>query len=122
MIETTIRILDIDVDQWLLYFQKNKVREVGNWIQKRKLFEMLLFQKNKLLKLQSDGQNTELAIEEKKDGTSKIEVTVSNFEKTAKILEELGYKPKAYQENKRSQYLTKDLEFNIDTWPLINPI
>ena len=36
-----------------------------------------------------------------------------NQTKTAKILEELGYKPKAYQENKRSQYLTKDLEFNM---------
>ena len=35
------------------------------------------------------------------------------------MLELLGYKHRAYQENKRVRYLLGDVEIDIDSWPLI---
>lgn len=53
------------------------------------------------------------------DGVRELEIEVSDYEKTAEILEELGYDAKAIQENKRIRYLYGDIEIDIDTWPLI---
>ena len=53
------------------------------------------------------------------DGTKELEIEVSNFENTNKILNELGYIPRNYQENKRITYILDNVEIDIDTWPLI---
>jgi uncharacterized protein (UPF0371 family) len=41
-------------------------------------------------------------------------------EDTDKILEELGYKKRSVQENKRIRYILNDVEIDIDTWPHLN--
>lgn len=53
------------------------------------------------------------------DGTNEIEVEVSDFEATNKILEKLGYNYKNYQENKRVSYKLDGVMVEIDSWPLI---
>ena len=53
------------------------------------------------------------------DGTIEKEIIVSDFDITNEILNDLGYIPKSYQENKRVRYKLNDVEIDIDTWPLI---
>ena len=35
------------------------------------------------------------------------------------MLNELGYEARSYQENRRIQYVLKDVELDIDYWPMI---
>ena len=44
---------------------------------------------------------------------------VRNFEETHKLIQKLGFKVKAYQENKRTSYRLDNVEIELDTWPLI---
>lgn len=55
------------------------------------------------------------------DSVEEVEVTVNDFEKTAQILLKIGLREKYYQENKRIRYLWKEIEFDIDFWPLLEP-
>jgi adenylate cyclase class 2 len=55
------------------------------------------------------------------DGMKEIEVTVSDFEKMAALLEAIGMKPKFYEENRRTAYELDGVEVVIDEWPLIPP-
>jgi len=77
------------------------------------------------IRLRDDGEKTQLTIKEISDnsitGTKELEINVSDFDKTHLILDKLGYKHKALQENKRESYKLKDIEFEIDSWPKIPP-
>lgn len=55
------------------------------------------------------------------DGMHEIEVVVSDFEHTAKLLQAIGMEVKFYEENKRTLYRLGDVEFAIDEWPLLPP-
>ena len=48
-----------------------------------------------------------------------MEIEVSDFEKTNQIMNMLGYEHSMYQENKRTIYKLGEIEFDIDTWPMI---
>ncbi len=50
-----------------------------------------------------------------------IEVTVSDFEKTAAILRQIGLTEKFYEENRRIRYVLDEIEFDIDFWPQLEP-
>ncbi len=54
-------------------------------------------------------------------GTEELEITVSDFHLTYKLLQELGFQEKAYQENKRASYLIGHTHIDIDSWPKIPP-
>ncbi len=53
--------------------------------------------------------------------TVEIEVEVSDFDKTAEILSKLTFKKVFYQESKSHIFTVGDIEFSIDTWPMIDP-
>jgi adenylate cyclase class 2 len=55
------------------------------------------------------------------EGMREIEITVSNFETTRKLLHAIGMIEKFSQERKRIHFEKDDLSFDIDTWPLIPP-
>lgn len=57
------------------------------------------------------------------DGVEEVEVKVDNFDKAREFLSSVGLVEKAYQETKRIRYVIKDLdiEFDIDTWPGLEP-
>ena len=46
-----------------------------------------------------------------------MEIVVNDFDTTNEILKELGYTPRALQENKRIKYDLNGVEVDIDTWP-----
>jgi adenylate cyclase class 2 len=49
------------------------------------------------------------------------ETIVESFDRTRDILLKIGLIEKMYQENKRTRYILDGVEFDIDSWPLINP-
>ncbi len=55
------------------------------------------------------------------DGMYEKEIVVNNFDDTREILLKIGLIEKMYQENKRTKYQLNNVEFDIDTWPLLDP-
>jgi len=58
------------------------------------------------------------------NGVDEVEIEVSDFNKACEFLNSVGLSEKAYQETKRTRYLIKEenVEFDIDTWPSLNPL
>ena len=121
--EYEVRILEIDVDSI-----KKKLDEVGatfEWdrVQKRYVYDFIPKVDSKWIRLRTNGIKTTLTIKDlvtsKIDGTRELEIEVDDFLSTNKILEELGYTPRNYQENRRIQYKLDGVEIDIDSWPMI---
>ena len=121
--EYEVRILEIDVDSI-----NKKLNELGatfEWdrIQKRYVYDFIPKVDSKWIRLRTNGIKTTLTIKDlvtsKIDGTRELEIEVDDFVNTNKILEELGYTPRNYQENRRIQYKLDGVEIDIDSWPMI---
>lgn len=121
--EYEVRILEINKDEFIKKLEKLKATKVGEYFQRRYVYDFNPAIKGKWIRLRTDGVDTTLTIKNIVspliDGTKEIEIAVSNFDKCNYILEELGYKARSYQENKRIKYILDDVEIDIDTWPLI---
>jgi len=122
-IEYELRVLEIDKNKLIEKLEKLGATFVGNYEQKRYVFDTIPFQDSKWIRLRTNGKNTTLTYKCVNDttisGTEEIEVEVSDFEKTKEILEASGIKHRSYQENKRTRYMLDTLEIDIDTWPMI---
>ncbi len=57
------------------------------------------------------------------DGVEEVELIVDSFDNAREFLKSIGLIEKAYQETKRLRYLSKseNVEFDIDTWPGLQP-
>lgn len=57
-------------------------------------------------------------------GVDEVEIEVSDFNKACEFLSSVGLIEKAYQETRRTRYLieAENVEFDIDTWPSLNPL
>ncbi|MBQ2873068.1 MAG: CYTH domain-containing protein [Bacilli bacterium] len=122
--EYEVRFLDIDKDNLIEKLESLNAKFIGNWLQKRYIYDFNPVLSNKWIRLRTNGEVSTLTIKEitntKIDGTKELEIVVSDFEKTNKILEELGYHARSIQMNKRIRYMLDDVEIDIDTWPRIN--
>lgn len=121
--EYEIRFLEIDEKSITKKLKSLGAIEIGNWLQIRKTFDLVIPKQNSWVRLRTNGLITTLAVKEinstKIDGTKEFEVTVDSFEETDEILKKIGLKSRNYQENKRHQFKYKNTEIDIDTWPLI---
>ncbi len=122
-VEIEARVLEINREEII-----KKLEEVGaklKWehLQRRYVYDFVPKQKGKWIRLRTNGETTTLTIKNivssKIDGTKELEIIVDDFDKCHLLLKELGYHEKAYQENRRCQYLLDDVEIDIDDWPLI---
>lgn len=122
--EYEITVLDINVEK-----VKKKLLELGaikegDYLQKRNLYNFHEEFRGRFIRLRTNGVKTTLTIKDKsakKDigSVKELEIEVSDFEKTDQIMNMLGYEHSTYQENKRIIYRLGDIEFDIDTWPMI---
>lgn len=122
--EIEIRLLEIDKEEFINNITKCGAKKIDSYLQRRYVYDFNSVQKNKWLRLRTNGKQTTLTIKELTDnkkigGTLELEVITSDFDKTNKILEELGYFNRNYQENYRELYILDDVEITIDSWPLI---
>ena len=117
------RILEINKDEIIKKLESIGARKVGEWYQKRYVYDFKPKRENEWIRLRDTGEEITLTYKnvEKNtvDGTKELEIKVDNFEDTNSMLEILGYRRKAYQENKRIRYILDDIEIDIDSWPLI---
>lgn len=121
--EYEVRILEIDVEE--IIKKLNSLNAVKEWdrIQARYVYDFVPKEEKKWIRLRTNGIKTTLTIKNlvssEIDGTQELEVEVDNFERCHLILKELGYEAKAFQENRRVQYMLNGCEVDIDYWPLL---
>ena len=121
--EYEIRVLEVDVEKLTQKLEALGAEKVGDWMQKRYVYDFTPKRENQWIRLRTNGKKTTLTYKnvEKNtiDGTKELEIVVEDFEKTNEMLEILGYKNKGYQENKRVRYILGKVEIDFDTWPRI---
>lgn len=137
MEEIEIKYLDIDrvdIEQKLINLGATKV---GDYHYRRVVFDYPDFRLDKdasWVRLRDEGDKITLSFKKRlgesaaqdkstgnDEGMYERETVVINFEATRDILLKIGLIEKMYQENKRTRYVLDDIEFDIDTWPLLNP-
>ncbi len=124
-IETEVRLLDIDINKFILQLNDNKAKFIGDWIQKRKVYDFTPVRENSWIRLRTNGKETTITIKEIKDksatGTYETEIKVDNFDTADELLNKLGYFARSTQENRRIRYILNNVEIDIDLWPHIPP-
>lgn len=123
-LEKEVKILNINAQEVKSKLKQLGAEYKGTFHQKRFTYDFNPVNPNKWIRLRTNGEKTTLTIKEivdktKVDGTKEWEIEVSDFEETNKIIFELGYEYRNYQENTRTIYNYADLEIVIDKWPQI---
>lgn len=122
-IEYEVKVLEIDKEEMQKKLKKLKAELVEDVFQKRYVYDFKPVNPDKWIRLRTNGTTTTLTIKDVKteqiDGTHEMEIVVDDFDTTNEILNELGYQPRAIQENKRIKYNLNGVEVDIDTWPRI---
>lgn len=117
------RVLEINVEKITKKLEQLSAVKVGEWNQRRYVYDFNPKRESEWIRLRDTGEQITITYKniekDSIDGTKEVEVEVSDFKETNQLLEILGYKSKAYQENKRIRYILDDVEIDIDSWPLI---
>lgn len=133
--EFEVKFLDIDVDATREKLKSIGAKKVGEFFYKRLSFDfpdLRLNKQNAWIRLRDEGDRVTLTWKKRIGATSQdgstsdqgmeeIETIVGDFDETAKILRAIGMTEKFYQENRRERWEKGDVEFDIDSWPLIKP-
>lgn len=122
-IEYEVRVLDIDINEMIQKLESLGAKKVGEWEQKRYVYDTNPVNENAWYRLRTNGDVTTLTYKNVEantiDGTKELEIEVSDFNKTNELLELMGYHSRGYQENKRIRYILNNIEIDIDSWPMI---
>ncbi len=125
-IELEARFLEIDKNDLISRLEKLGAKDEGENFLNEIIFydkDFLWKESNEFVKLRSNGKNITLTykkrVHEEIDGTEEIEVEVSGFEDTKKILEKSGLVVGRYQEKKRHTFVFNGVCVDIDTWPKV---
>ncbi len=117
------KVLEVDVESMISKLKLLGATKVGEWFQKRYVYDFTPVRENEWIRLRTNGEKTTLTYKNVEkdtvDGTKELEIEVSDFEETNEMLNILGYKAKGYQENKRIRYMFDGAEIDIDSWPMI---
>ena len=121
--EYEVRVLEIDKNDIIKKLKNIGAKFQWDQIQRRYVYDFIPKIEGKWIRLRTNGIKTTLTIKDivssEIDGTRELEVEVDDFDNTNRILNELGYEAKGYQENRRSQYILDDVEIDIDDWPYL---
>lgn len=121
--EYEVRVLEINHDEMVKKLESLGAELQFDTLQQRYVYDFNPVIDSKWIRLRTNGIKTTLTIKDLNaktiDGTKELEIEVDDFEKTNQILEELGYKNRGFQQNKRTQYILNGVEIDLDRWPLI---
>lgn len=124
--EFETKIKPIKVDDVIPKLRDLGAEETPEFLSRRYVFD-IESEDIEWIRLRTNGNKTTLTYKHKIHGnievgkTTEIEVEVLDFDKTAAILNKLHWREVYYQENKNHIFKLGDIEFSIDTWPLIDP-
>lgn len=124
--EYEAKILDVDPETIAARIQANGGRHVrGPVLMRRFVYDITQGDESHWLRLRDSGDLVTVAVKHIThkgiDGTEEIEVSVDNFDAMSEIFTQLGLTPKAYQENRRTNYSLDAAVVSIDEWPLLPP-
>ncbi len=124
--EYEVKILEINIEEIKKQLEKIGAIKIAEGNMRRFVYEINLDRENRLgkwIRLRDDSEKSTLTIKEILykgiDGTKETEIEVNNFEKTNQLIRLMGFKPHAYQENKRISYKGGNIDFEIDSYPKI---
>lgn len=135
MEEIEVKFLNIDAAKMGEKLTALGAKKVGDYFYRRQVFDYpdwRLDKNGSWLRLRDEGERITLSFKQRlgvqsHDGTTsdsgmeEIEVIVSDFEKTAAMLLKLGFIEKHYAENKMIRWEKDGIEFDIDTFPALDP-
>lgn len=135
MQENEVKFLNIDPRGTEEKLKGIGAEKIFDRIYKRRVYDfpdLSLNEKGAYLRLRDEGDKITLTYKQRlgikshdgtqnDEGMEEIEVNVSDFDKTAELILKLGFIEKFYEENRRIRYKLKNIEFDIDFWPLLNP-
>ncbi|GLW53724.1 class IV adenylate cyclase [Kitasatospora phosalacinea] len=122
--EFEAKILDVEPGKIRALLVAAGAEHVADRLQRRYVYD-LPDRPGAWLRLRDTGSGVTLCVKEIHsdaiDGVTETETAVGDFETTNALLEKLGHRPKAYQENRRSSWRLGGAAVEIDEWPLIPP-
>ena len=135
MEEREVKFLNIDPGAIEKKLKNIGAKRIFDKVYRRRVFDhpdLRFNEKGAFLRLRDEGDKITMTFKQRlgvkthdgktnDEGMEEIEVTVSDFEKTAELLMKIGLKEKFYEENRRIRYQLNDIEFDIDFWPLLEP-
>ena len=121
--QTEAKLLEIGALKVRDFFYRRRVFDYPDW---------RLDKAHSWLRLRDEGDKITLSFKKRigadkhdgtgnDDGMEEVEIVVDDFEKTVQLLLALGFIEKHYAENKRSRWIKDGVEFDIDTFPELEP-
>lgn len=124
-IEYEVRILGIDPEKIKTKLLSIGAIHRGDFLLRRCVYDIPGREDQAWVRLRRDDVKTMLALKVRTGngvkGVEETEVRVDSFVNTKQILDGMNLKFVAWQENKRTTYQLGELEFCVDTWPLLKP-
>jgi len=125
MIEIEVKILEVDVNEITQKLKKLGAKKVFDGEMDTCIFDYpdrSIWKNNGLFRLRKKGDCTELTFKKKAKtkivkSAEELEVNVSDFETTRKIIKLLGLKEHTRVAKHRTSYSLKDAHFELDTYP-----
>lgn len=133
--EIEVKFLNIDKEALERKLKEVGAKKVADYSYRRRVFDYpdgRLDRDYSWLRLRDEGNQVTLSFKKRlradngdptaQDiGMEEVEVKVSDFDTTALLLHKLGFVDKHYVENKRTRWLRDEVEFDIDTYPRLEP-
>ncbi len=130
--EIEAKFLEVDITALEAKLESIGATKIGETLARITCFDYpnySLRDNNAWVRLRTEFNQTTLAYKERlgvssqdssknDEGMKEVEVTVSDFDTTKKMLFAIGMIEKFSQEKKRIRWQKGDVEFDIDTWPL----
>lgn len=135
MEEIEVKFLNIDPIQLERKLRDIGAEKVGDFSYRRRVFDYPDWRLDKggsWLRLRDEGERVTLSFKQRLGmadegsgendmGMEETEIVVSDFVKTAQLILKLGFIEKHYAENKRTRWVKDGVEFDIDTYPALEP-
>ena len=124
--EIEVKFCDIDVDATReILARAGAVCEQPMRLMRRVIIETdQLAEHNAFVRVRDEGDRTTLTYKQFDEtsltGAKEIEVTVSDFDATVALLEQVDLIHKSFQESRRETWSFDDVEVVIDEWPHLN--
>ncbi|MFI0717739.1 class IV adenylate cyclase [Streptomyces sp. NPDC021224] len=122
--EFEAKVLDVEPEKTRALLTGAGAEHLGDRFQRRYVYD-IPGRSGTWVRLRDTGSEITLCVKEIHsdaiDGVAETETTVGDFDVMNALLGKLGYRPKAYQENRRSSWSLNGAAVEIDEWPLIPP-
>ncbi len=135
MEEIEVKFLNIDPVKIEKKLRDIGAEKVGDFSYRRRVFDYpdwRLDKKGSWLRLRDEGDRVTLSFKQRlgmagkgsdgnDSGMEETEIIVNDFVTTAQLILKLGFIEKHYAENKRTRWVKDGVEFDIDTYPALEP-